>query len=97
VLAGGDTQLNWTGVTGATYYHIERSSNGTGFTQIDIISAALTAYTDVGADARYWYRVRAVSGTVVSAYSNIAVTAMPSVSPSESESASVSPSASASG
>ncbi len=58
--------LNWSAVTGATNYKIERSPDGqTGWTQVGATTTALTlANTGLTATTRYYYRVKANNGTV---------------------------------
>src|SRR5262249_54054256 len=53
---------------------IERSTNGTTFTQIDSVGAGITTYTDTGrtTGVLYYYRVRATNAVGNSAYSNTA-------------------------
>lgn len=61
----------WDATAGATGYKLERSTNGTTFTQI--ATSAGTTYTDFNlTGTTYWYRVRAYNATATSAYSNIA-------------------------
>jgi fibronectin type 3 domain-containing protein len=58
---------------------IERSTDGTTFTQIAAVGVNVTTYSDAGlaAGATYHYRVRAYNGTGNSAYSNIATATTP--------------------
>lgn len=53
---------------------VERSTNGTSFTQIATLGANVTTYANTGLsrDRLYYYRVRATSAVGSSAYSNIA-------------------------
>jgi hypothetical protein len=55
---------------------IERSPDGTTFTQIATVGTNVTSYTDTGLDAntQYFYRVRATNAAGSSAYSNTANT-----------------------
>jgi titin len=54
-------------------FSIERSTNGTTFTEVGSVGANASDYTDSGLTpaTNYWYRVRAFSGTVYSDYSNV--------------------------
>lgn len=58
--------------TGEDGFKIERSTNGTTWSQIDTVGADVTTYSDTGAlcSTTYYYRVRAYLGTSNSAYSN---------------------------
>jgi hypothetical protein len=64
--------ITWSAAENATGYQLERSANGSGFTQIATPTG--TSFTDAGRqpDTTYVYRVRATgdSGTTPSAYSN---------------------------
>jgi VCBS repeat-containing protein len=55
-------------------FYIERSPDGTNWSQIDAVSEGVTSYSDttVSPDITYFYRVRAYNGSGVSSYSNIA-------------------------
>lgn len=58
----------------STNFLVERSTNGTTFSQIASISATNDTYTDstgLTAGALYYYRVRSTNGTLNSAYSSI--------------------------
>lgn len=72
-LAWTDTSSNEDG------FKIERSTNGTTFTEIAQVAANATTYSNTGltASTTYWYQVRAFNSGGNSAYSNIA-TAPPS-------------------
>ena len=67
-LAWADNANNETG------FLIERSTNGTSFTQIATAGANVTTFASTGltANKRYYYRVRATNAVGQSAYSNIA-------------------------
>lgn len=81
VQAGPAVLLTWTdNATNETGFQVERSVNGGAFTQIAAPGPSTTAsasYTDTGVAAgnTYGYRVRAVNGTGMSAYSNTATAA----------------------
>jgi galactose oxidase-like protein/fibronectin type III domain protein/Kelch motif protein len=75
--AASSSQINlsWTdNSNNETGFKIERSSNGTNFTQIATVAANIKAYTDTGltASTKYYYRVRAYNSAGNSAYSNTA-------------------------
>ena len=67
-LTWGDNSNNETG------FKIERSTNGSTFTQIATVGANATTYTNTGLQKsrKYWYRVRAYNGIGNSGYSNVA-------------------------
>ena len=68
-------QLTWTNnASNATSILIERSTDGTNFTQITSANATTTAYTDSGLTSglTYTYRVRAANAVGDSTYSNTA-------------------------
>jgi len=67
-LSWGDNSNNETG------FKIERSTNGTSFTQIATVGANITTYANTGlkGNKTYWYRVRAYNGVGNSGYSNVA-------------------------
>lgn len=70
--------LSWTDNSSCeSDYHIERSTDGVNFSEIDTVGAGVTVYSDTGLDCgtTYYYRVRAGKhdGTeLFSAYSNTA-------------------------
>ena len=67
--------LTWTdNSTNEISFLIERSPDGTNFTQIGSVGTGVTNYSDTGlaAATTYYYRVRASNSTGNSAYSNIA-------------------------
>jgi phosphatidylinositol-3-phosphatase len=68
--------LNWVNhATNATGIAIERKQNpNRPFTQIATVAPASTTYVDTGTRKKttYYYRIRALNGTLVSAYSNTA-------------------------
>jgi titin len=65
--------LRWTdNSTSETGFRIERSGNGTIFTQIATVGANATTYanTNLTTGVRYWYRVRAYNSAGASPPSN---------------------------
>ena len=66
--ASGQPVVSWTKVSGAAQYEVYRSTNGKNFSIVRR-TAALT-YTDVNAAAgtTYYYQVRAINGSVKSAF-----------------------------
>ncbi len=66
--------LAWSDVTGETGYLIERSTNGSTWTQIASLGSNVTTYADTGRSAgtTYYYRIRATAAAGNSAYSTIA-------------------------
>ena len=79
LLAAGGSQrvtLSWTNnTTSATSISIERKQNpNQPFAQIATVAPTSTGYIDVGVRKKttYYYRIRAVNGTLVSQYSNTA-------------------------
>jgi hypothetical protein len=71
--------LEWTAVTTATGYRIERSTNGTSFTTLTTVAAGTTAYSDasVAVLGKYYYRVVALNGTIAANPSPTIFTAAP--------------------
>ncbi len=67
-LAWSDNSTNETG------FHIERSTNGTSFTQIATVGAGVKTYSNTGLarNTLYYYRVNAFNAAGNSAYSNTA-------------------------
>jgi Galactose oxidase-like, Early set domain/Fibronectin type III domain/Kelch motif len=75
--AGSTSQVNLSWADNAsteTGFRIERSTDGTSFTEIRTVGANVTTDADTGlsASTQYWYRVRAYNGTGRSDYSNSA-------------------------
>lgn len=67
--------LSWTdNATNETAYHVERSLDGTNFTQIASLGAGATSYsvTGLNASTTYYFQVRAGNSAGFSSYSNIA-------------------------
>ena len=74
--------LTWTDISAlATSYHVERSLDGTNYSDIATLSSgSANSYTDTARTegTQYWYRVRAVSGSNTSNYSDVqTVTTIP--------------------
>ena len=68
----GQINLSWTdNASNETGFRIERSSDGTSFTEISTVGTNVTSYADTGLSAatQYWYRVRAYNGSGPSDYS----------------------------
>lgn len=63
-----------------TGFKVERSINGSPFTQIAAVGANVINYSNTGlsASTKYYYRVRAYNSTGASAYSNTALATTPS-------------------
>jgi hypothetical protein len=77
--AASSSQINlsWTdNSNNETGFRIERSTDGSIFSEITTVSANITSYQNTGlaASTIYYYRVRAYNGTGNSAYSNTANT-----------------------
>ena len=80
------TQINlsWTdNASSETGFRIERSQDGTSFTEINTVGTNVTTYGDTGlsASTQYWYRVRAYVGSGLSGYSNQATATTPAPPP----------------
>lgn len=74
-LGAGSVKLTWVdNADNEAAFKIERSTDGTNFTQIDTASANATTYTDTTASPStlYYYRVRATNVIGDSAYTNVA-------------------------
>jgi titin len=70
-----ELRLTWSDVSSdETGFKIERSPDGTAFTQIATVGANVTAYASTGlaANTKYYYRVRATNAGGDSGYSNVA-------------------------
>lgn len=67
-----------------TQFRIERSTNGSDFSEIDSVGAGITSYSDttVAENTTYWYRVRAYNSYGYSGYSNTDSDTTPSCPPS---------------
>jgi subtilisin family serine protease len=72
---GKKINLAWTdNATNEAGFKLERSSDGVSFTQLGILGANTTSYSNGGltSGVTYYYRVRAYDGTNHSGYSNVA-------------------------
>jgi len=79
-LSKNQIRLTWADNSGnESGFRIERSTNGTTFTQIATVGAGVTGYTSTGlkGNTTYWYRVRAYNAGGTSAYSNTASATTP--------------------
>ncbi|MFC5046286.1 S8 family serine peptidase [Aquimarina hainanensis] len=73
--SNSEIRLQWKdNSTDETGFKIERSTNGTNFTEIKSVRANASSYTDTGLQAgtTYYYRVKAFNNTNQSTYSNTA-------------------------
>ena len=80
--ASSSTAINLTwrdNSSNETEFWIERSDNGSSFTQVAIVPSNITTYLNTGLqpNRRYYYRVRAHNSAGNSGYSNTANTKMP--------------------
>jgi hypothetical protein len=74
-LSRSQIRLTWTDASdNETGFRIERSTNGTSFSQIATVGVGVTTYTSTGLSKNrtYWYRVRAYNAAGDSASSNTA-------------------------
>jgi titin len=74
-VSASQINLTWTdNAANETGFRIERSSNGTSFTQIATVGVNVTSYANSGlsASTQFWYRVRAYNTAGNSAYTNTA-------------------------
>jgi hypothetical protein len=74
-ISSSRVSLTWTdNSNNEQLFKIERSPNGTAFTEITTVNADVTSFVDMGlsADTQYWYRVRAYNAAGDSGYSNTA-------------------------
>jgi titin len=75
ILSTTSVKLTWSdNATSEQYYRIERSTDGSTFSQVAIVLANSTSWTNYSltAGTTYWYRVRASVGSIYSDYSEIA-------------------------
>lgn len=80
VNSNGQVVLTWTPADSlATRFHIERQMAGSAFTEIDVLQAAASTFTDsnVTAGATYLYRVRAEDDYGFSPYSAVVSVTVP--------------------
>lgn len=82
-ISSSSLTLSWASTSGASGYRVERSLNGTTWTQISLNSLAETEYSDTGlaAATRYYYRVRAMSAAGDGPWSAAASTFTTTVAP----------------
>lgn len=76
-----DVKLAWSdNSTNETAFVVQRSTNGTTFTQIAVVPSPQASYTDSGTapDTHYWYRVAATNNVGLSPWSNVAEITSPS-------------------
>ena len=73
-LSGRRIRLKWQNVAGETGYVLERSADGVRFSVLASLDDETASFVDAGlsANARYFYRVRAVNGPAGSGYSPVA-------------------------
>lgn len=74
-VSASTVNLAWTNAPGNAGYAVERSANGTdSWTQIGTTGTDVVSYADTtgAAATRYFYRIRAMNGTVYGEYSNTA-------------------------
>jgi hypothetical protein len=79
-ISSSGIKLSWQdNATSESGYRIERSLDGVTWTQVAYLAANTTTYTLYGHASKtsYHFRVRAVDGTIYSAYSNVAVVTTP--------------------
>jgi fibronectin type 3 domain-containing protein len=76
-VSSSQINLSWTdNATNETGYYVERSTDGTNFTQIASLGVNATSYSSTGLSAStlYYYQVRAYNDGGPSGYSNVAST-----------------------
>jgi predicted phosphodiesterase len=74
-VSGSQINMSWTdNSSDESGFKVERSTNGSNFTQIGTTNANVATYSDTGltSGTKYYYRVRSYNATGDSAYSNIA-------------------------
>lgn len=78
VVTGGSSPtstlvLSWSNVSNEDGYRVERSADGSSFTQIAQVGSNVVTYTNTGlaANTTYYYRVRAYNSGGSSSYSNV--------------------------
>ncbi len=74
-------KVSWTNVSGETGYEVERSADGVTFARVSSPAADRTSWSNAKlvSGQTYWYRVRAMAGSVAGAYSLV----VPAVLPAE--------------
>ncbi|MCP4137737.1 MAG: hypothetical protein GY754_42630 [bacterium] len=83
-VSASEITISWNDNSGnESGFRIERSPDGSAFTEITTVAANVTSYADTGLtpDSAYFYRVRAYNDIGNSAYSNTANAATPDVAP----------------
>jgi hypothetical protein len=89
-ISSSQIDLSWTdNAANESGFRIERSSDGTIFTEIGTVAANVTTFASTGLSAatQYWYRVRAYNGAGMSAYAGPANATTLAAAPSEPPSA----------
>jgi hypothetical protein len=71
VQSGSKVNLTWTSGANTSGFKVERSTDGTNFSVIDQPTVANSTDSNVTAGTKYYYRVKAVNGTLESGYSSI--------------------------
>jgi len=74
--------VNWSdNAANETNYVLERSTNGTSFTELATLGANINTYNDVGLtpNTQYYYRVKAINLTESSVYSTVATVTTPPI------------------
>jgi hypothetical protein len=61
--------VGWTSVSGATYYRLERSTNGNTFSEVATTTATSLAQTSLSSSTTYYYRYRAANSAGNGGYS----------------------------
>ncbi|MCD9856001.1 T9SS type A sorting domain-containing protein [Epilithonimonas sp. JDS] len=82
VPAASSFTVNWNdNADNETNYILERSNNGTTFTELATLGANITSYNETGLtpNTQYYYRVKAVNATESSVYSTVASVTTPPI------------------
>lgn len=82
VPAASSFTVNWNdNADNETNYILERSNNGTTFTELATLGANITSYNETGLtpNTQYYYRVKAVNATESSVYSTVATVSTPPI------------------
>jgi len=80
VLTATSVRVSWTDLCAyETGYRVERSLDGVTWTQVALLAANTTSWTNysLAAGTTYYFRVRAVEGSTFGAYSEVATVTMP--------------------